>query len=87
VELTPEDLRAIESAASKITLVGDRYPEELEKRVRNWDCRWACVLTPSPVGALPGNQENTRGIGLPIGTKVWRKIQDFREKLTVNIAT
>ncbi|WP_068504418.1 aldo/keto reductase [Paenibacillus kribbensis] len=32
VELTPEDLHAIESAASKITLVGDRYPEELERR-------------------------------------------------------
>ncbi|MEC0184163.1 aldo/keto reductase [Paenibacillus peoriae] len=32
VELTTEDLYAIESAASRITLVGDRYPEELERR-------------------------------------------------------
>lgn len=33
VELTPEDLRELESAASKITVQGARYPEELEKLV------------------------------------------------------
>ena len=32
VELTSEDLREIDSAASKITIHGARYPEELEKR-------------------------------------------------------
>jgi aryl-alcohol dehydrogenase-like predicted oxidoreductase len=32
VELTSEDLRVIDSAASKITIQGARYPEELEKR-------------------------------------------------------
>ena len=32
VELTSEDLREIESAASKISIQGDRYPEALEKR-------------------------------------------------------
>jgi len=32
VELTPNDLREIESAASKIKIEGDRYPEALEKR-------------------------------------------------------
>jgi aryl-alcohol dehydrogenase-like predicted oxidoreductase len=32
VELTPEDLREIDSAASKITIQGARYPEYLEKR-------------------------------------------------------
>ncbi|MDA8106704.1 MAG: aldo/keto reductase [Nitrospiraceae bacterium] len=32
VELTPDDLREIENAASKITIRGDRYPEALEKR-------------------------------------------------------
>jgi aryl-alcohol dehydrogenase-like predicted oxidoreductase len=32
VELTPEDLREIESAASEITVQGARYPEALEKR-------------------------------------------------------
>jgi aryl-alcohol dehydrogenase-like predicted oxidoreductase len=32
VELTPEDLRDLEGAASKITVQGERYPEELEKR-------------------------------------------------------
>ena len=32
VELTPDDLREIESAALKIKVQGDRYPEELEKR-------------------------------------------------------
>jgi aryl-alcohol dehydrogenase-like predicted oxidoreductase len=32
VELTFEDLREIDSAASKITIQGARYPEELEKR-------------------------------------------------------
>jgi aryl-alcohol dehydrogenase-like predicted oxidoreductase len=32
VELTPDDLREIESAASKITIQGERYPEALEKR-------------------------------------------------------
>ena len=32
VELTPEDLREIDSAASKITIQGARYPEALEKR-------------------------------------------------------
>ncbi len=33
VELTPEDLRQLESAASKIPLQGARYPEELQKLV------------------------------------------------------
>ncbi|TMK43299.1 MAG: aldo/keto reductase [Actinobacteria bacterium] len=32
VELTSEDLRAIDLAASKVTIQGARYPEELEKR-------------------------------------------------------
>jgi len=32
VHLTPEDLRAIDGAASKIEIEGARYPEELEKR-------------------------------------------------------
>ncbi|HXY61359.1 MAG TPA: aldo/keto reductase [Nitrospirota bacterium] len=32
VALTPVDLREIESAASKITIQGERYPEALEKR-------------------------------------------------------
>ena len=31
IELTPEDLREIDSAASKITVQGDRYPEKLEE--------------------------------------------------------
>jgi hypothetical protein len=31
IELTPDDLRDIEIAASKITVQGDRYPEKLEK--------------------------------------------------------
>ena len=31
VELTPEDLREIETAASQITLHGDRYPEQMER--------------------------------------------------------
>ncbi|HJQ70371.1 MAG TPA: aldo/keto reductase [Blastocatellia bacterium] len=31
VELTPDDLREIDSAASKITVEGDRYPESLEQ--------------------------------------------------------
>jgi aryl-alcohol dehydrogenase-like predicted oxidoreductase len=31
VELTPDDLRDIESAASKITVQGARYPEQLER--------------------------------------------------------
>jgi len=33
IELTPEDLRRIESAVSKITLQGARYPENLQKMV------------------------------------------------------
>ncbi len=32
VELTQNDLRAIDEAASKIRVEGARYPEELEKR-------------------------------------------------------
>ncbi len=32
VELTPDDLREIESSASTITIQGERYPEALEKR-------------------------------------------------------
>src|SRR5919197_77986 len=32
IELTPEDLRVIDDAASKIQVAGARYPEELEKR-------------------------------------------------------
>jgi aryl-alcohol dehydrogenase-like predicted oxidoreductase len=31
VELTPDDLRGIETAASKITIQGARYPEQLER--------------------------------------------------------
>jgi hypothetical protein len=31
IELTPDDLRAIESAASKITIQGARYPEKIEQ--------------------------------------------------------
>jgi aryl-alcohol dehydrogenase-like predicted oxidoreductase len=31
VELTPDDLGEIESAAAKITVQGDRYPERLEQ--------------------------------------------------------
>jgi aryl-alcohol dehydrogenase-like predicted oxidoreductase len=31
VDLTPEDLRDIDAAASKITVEGARYPEQLEK--------------------------------------------------------
>lgn len=31
VELTPEDLRDIENAASKITVQGERYPESMER--------------------------------------------------------
>jgi aryl-alcohol dehydrogenase-like predicted oxidoreductase len=33
IELTPEDLRQIESAVSKIMLQGARYPEHLQKMV------------------------------------------------------
>jgi aryl-alcohol dehydrogenase-like predicted oxidoreductase len=32
VELTPDDLREIESAASKITIQGARYPEHIERQ-------------------------------------------------------
>jgi aryl-alcohol dehydrogenase-like predicted oxidoreductase len=32
VELTPDDLREIDSAASKLTVQGARYLEELERR-------------------------------------------------------
>ncbi|MGZ3607466.1 MAG: aldo/keto reductase, partial [Syntrophales bacterium] len=31
VELTPDDLRDIDSASSKITVQGARYPEKLEQ--------------------------------------------------------
>ncbi len=31
VEVTPDDLREIESAAAKITVQGARYPEKLER--------------------------------------------------------
>ena len=33
VELSPEDLRELEAAASKIAVQGARYPEELQKMV------------------------------------------------------
>ena len=32
VELTPDDLREIDAATSEITIVGERYPEAMEKR-------------------------------------------------------
>ena len=32
IRLTADDLREIDSAASKITIQGARYPEQLEKR-------------------------------------------------------
>ncbi len=31
IELTPDDLRAIDSEAAKITVQGARYPEHLDK--------------------------------------------------------
>jgi diketogulonate reductase-like aldo/keto reductase len=31
IELTSDDLREIDSAASKIAIQGDRYPERLEQ--------------------------------------------------------
>jgi aryl-alcohol dehydrogenase-like predicted oxidoreductase len=31
IELTPDDLREIDSAASKITVHGTRYPEHIER--------------------------------------------------------
>ena len=34
LELTPDDLRRIEDAASKITVQGDRYPAEVERLAR-----------------------------------------------------
>jgi aryl-alcohol dehydrogenase-like predicted oxidoreductase len=33
IQLTPEDLRALESAAAKIPVQGARYPEHLQKLV------------------------------------------------------
>jgi aryl-alcohol dehydrogenase-like predicted oxidoreductase len=33
VQLTPEDLRSIDAAASKITVTGGRYPAHLQSRV------------------------------------------------------
>ena len=33
VDLTPEDLRQLETAASKIAVQGARYPEDLQKLV------------------------------------------------------
>lgn len=33
IELTTDDLRKIESAASQITIQGARYPEYLQKRI------------------------------------------------------
>ena len=33
LELTTDDLREIESAASKVTVQGDRYPEHLNRMV------------------------------------------------------
>ncbi|HKT89755.1 MAG TPA: aldo/keto reductase, partial [Candidatus Sulfotelmatobacter sp.] len=33
IELTPEDLRQLETAASKIPVQGARYPEEMQKLV------------------------------------------------------
>ena len=33
VDLTPEDLRQLETAAAKIAVQGARYPEELQKLV------------------------------------------------------
>ena len=38
VELTPDDLRDIDSAASKITVQGARYPEELERMTYRYSC-------------------------------------------------
>jgi aryl-alcohol dehydrogenase-like predicted oxidoreductase len=34
IELTPDDLRRIQSAASQITVVGDRYPQAEAERTR-----------------------------------------------------
>jgi hypothetical protein len=33
IELTPEDLRNMDSAVSKITVQGARYPEQLQQMV------------------------------------------------------
>src|SRR5262245_65000715 len=40
VELTPDDLREIETAASQIEVQGDRYPEHLEQmKIGRASCR------------------------------------------------
>ncbi|HET9957429.1 MAG TPA: aldo/keto reductase [Polyangiaceae bacterium] len=31
IELTPEDLRAIDTSAARLTVQGNRYPDELER--------------------------------------------------------
>ncbi len=36
VELTPGDLRDIESAAAEITVQGERYPESQERLINRW---------------------------------------------------
>jgi len=33
IEFTPEELREIEDTSSKIKVLGDRYPEHLQKQV------------------------------------------------------
>jgi diketogulonate reductase-like aldo/keto reductase len=33
IELTVDDLREIDSAASKITVQGDRYPEQMQRLI------------------------------------------------------
>lgn len=33
VELTPDDLAAIRAAADEITVVGDRYPEAMQRMI------------------------------------------------------
>jgi hypothetical protein len=32
IDVTPDDLSEIESAISKITVLGERYPEEIKKQ-------------------------------------------------------
>ena len=53
VELTPADLRQLETATAKITVQGARYPEELQKLVIEDEEAWVDVMMRNEIKLAP----------------------------------
>ena len=72
IELTADDLREIDTAASKITVEGNRYPEHLEKDDRPLAIRLKGAFDRNV--AVAGEAPSRRRLGLYRSNRGVRKI-------------